>query len=99
MMSGESTSRVDFTLFSQIIINSLALLFGLVGIVTFLYGVNKKWGLFDCCRRKSTKSLKDEELEKERLASILNAEELWEIREELRKHIDALKFKLAEVAE
>ena len=75
-MSSSSTSRVNFTLFSQIIVNSLALLFGLVGLVTFLYGMNKKWGLFDCCKKKSVKALKDEEAEKEKLASILNAEEL-----------------------
>ena len=33
------------------------------------------------------------------MASILNAEELKQIREELRKHIEALKFRLAELAE
>ena len=33
------------------------------------------------------------------MASILNSEELKEIREELWKHIAALKFRLAELAE
>ena len=72
---------------------------GMVATIVFVYGLNKRWGLFDCCKKKSVKSLQEEEAEKERIASILNSEELKEIREELRKHIAALKFRLAELAE
>jgi len=99
MMSGESTHRVNLTVFLQVIINSFLLMIGMVATIVFVYGLNKRWGLFDCCKKKSAKALQEEEAEKERIASILNSEELKEIWEELRKHIAALKFRLAELAE
>jgi len=56
MMTGESTERVNLTVFIQVIINSLFLMVGMVATIVFVYGLNKKWGLFDWCRKKSIKA-------------------------------------------
>ena len=40
-MSGESTNRVNLTVFVQVIINSLLLMIGMVATIVFVYGMNK----------------------------------------------------------
>lgn len=99
LMDGSSTDEVSLGFFWRLVFMIIVLSGGLVGLITYLQGTNKKWGLFDCCKRKNTKVQQKEDKEKEELSSILNAQELRNIREELRKHIDALKFRLAEMAE
>jgi hypothetical protein len=64
-MAGEQTDDVKLTMFVQVIVNTILLLFGMVATIVFVYGMNKRWGLFDCCKKKSIKALKDEEAEKE----------------------------------
>ena len=96
-----STSDVDMTFFIQLVATKIGLLVFLVAFITYMHSINKNWTLCPCLRRKKEEDedekKKREELEKKKRAVQLKAEELRQIRDELAKHVEALKRRIAEV--
>ena len=87
--------------FIQLVVTKIGLLVFLVAFITYMHSINKEWTLCPCLRRKKEEDEEDkkrrEEMEKKKRAVQLKAEELKIIRDELAKHVEALKRRIAEV--
>lgn len=95
-----ATDDVDMTFLARLVATKIGLLVLLVGFVTYMHSLNKQWTICPCLRRKQgeeDEAKKREEIEKKKRAVQLKAEELKEIRDELAKHVEALKRRLNEL--
>ena len=96
-----ATDSVSMIFFIQLVATKIGLLVFLVAFITYMHSMNKEWTLCPWLRRKKEEDEEDkkrrEEIEKKKRAVQLKAEELKIIRDELAKHVEALKRRIAEV--
>lgn len=96
----KETDDVDMTFFIRLVAAKIGLLVLLVGFVTYMHSLDKEWTIFPFLKKKQ-----EEEEEKERLKRKkekekqvkLKAEELRQIRDELAKHVEALRKRIKEL--
>ena len=96
----KETDDVDMTFFIRLVATKIGLLVLLVGFITYMHSLDKDWTFFPFLRKKEDE---EEEAERKRLKKQkerrvqLKAEELMYIRDELAKHVEALRKRIAEL--
>ena len=96
----KETSNVDMTFFFRLVVTKMFLLVILVGFVTYMHSLDKKWTIFPWLRKN-----KEEEEEEKRKKAVekkertirLKADELKEIRDDLAAHVEKLKKRIEEL--
>lgn len=100
LSTSKKTLDIDMTFFVRLIATKIGLLVLLVGFVTYMHSLDKRWTFFPWLRKKQEEDEEEErrklKAEKEKIVK-LKAEELKEIRDELAKHVEALRKRIAEL--
>ena len=96
----EEVNNVNMTFFIRLIATKIGLLVLLVGFITYMHSLDKKWTFFPWLRkkeeeeeeakRKKAKAQKDKAIQ-------LKSEELKIIRDELAQHVEKLRKRIAEL--
>jgi hypothetical protein len=96
----EETNNVDMTFFIRIIATKIGLLVLLVGFVTYMHSLDKKWTFFPWLRKKEEQAEEEKRKKakaKKDRAIQLKSEELQQIRDDLAAHVEKLRQRIAEL--